>query len=207
MELTSRQNEIVAIVKEKGPITGDEIARELNISRSTIRSDLTILTMIEILGARPKVGYYYSMENKDNGLKKKIDTILVKDTMSVPVVMDENTSVYDVIVGLFLENVSSIFISQNGVLSGVVSRKDLLRTTLGKMNLSVTPVGLIMTRMPNIIYVKEDDNILDAAIKIFEHKIDSLPVVRESKSGLKCVGRFTKTNITRIFVDLVREDF
>lgn len=207
MELTSRQNEIVAIVKEKGPITGDEIARELNISRSTIRSDLTILTMIEILGARPKVGYYYSMENKDNGLKKKIDTILVKDTMSVPVVMDENTSVYDVIVGLFLENVSSIFISQNGVLSGVVSRKDLLRTTLGKMNLSVTPVGLIMTRMPNIIYVKEDDNILDAAIKIFEHKIDSLPVVRESNSGLKCVGRFTKTNITRIFVDLVREDF
>ncbi|EGY79545.1 helix-turn-helix transcriptional regulator [Peptoniphilus indolicus] len=207
MELTSRQNEIVAIVKERGPITGDEIARELNISRSTIRSDLTILTMIEILGARPKVGYYYSMENKDNGLKKKIDTILVKDTMSVPVVMDENTSVYDVIVGLFLENVSSIFISQNGVLSGVVSRKDLLRTTLGKMDLSVTPVGLIMTRMPNIIYVKEDDNILDAAIKIFEHKIDSLPVVRKSKSGLKCVGRFTKTNITRIFVDLVREDF
>ena len=54
MELTSRQNEIVAIVKERGPITGDEIARELNISRSTIRSDLTILTMIEILGARPK---------------------------------------------------------------------------------------------------------------------------------------------------------
>lgn len=207
MNLTHRQIEIINIVKEKGPITGDEIATELKISRSTIRSDLALLTMTEILGARPKVGYYYSEIKSDNDLKKKIDNIFVKDTMSMPIVMEESTSIYDVIVGLFLENVSSIFITQNGYLSGVVSRKDLLRTTLGKYDLNSTPIGLIMTRMPNIIYVTEEDSILDAAVKIFEHRVDSLPVVKKFESGLKCVGRFTKTNITTIFVDLVRENF
>lgn len=207
MELTLRQTEIVNIVKEKGPITGDEIAKELNISRSTIRSDLSILTMINILGARPKVGYYYSEITPSSNLRKKVEKILVKDRMSLPIVMDASTSIYDVIVGLFLENVSSIFITQDGYLSGVVSRKDLLRTTLGKYDLNTTPVGLIMTRMPNIIYVTEDETVISAAMKIYEHKIDSLPVVTKTKSGLKCVGRFTKTNISTIFVDLVREEY
>lgn len=207
MELSQRQTEIINIVREKGPITGDDIAKELNISRSTIRSDLSLLTMIEILGARPKVGYYYSATNSSNALKRKVNSILVKDTMSIPILMEESTNIYDVIVGLFLENVSSIFITQDGYLSGVVSRKDLLRTTLGKIDLQSTPIGLIMTRMPNIVYVKKEDSILDAAMKIFEHRIDSLPVIEETEKGFKCVGRFTKTNITTIFVDLIKEDF
>ena len=48
MKFSDRQTEIIEIVKEKGPITGDDIAEILGLSRATIRSDLSVLTMINI---------------------------------------------------------------------------------------------------------------------------------------------------------------
>lgn len=209
MDFNKRQLEIIDIVKEEGPITGDDIAGRLNLSRATIRPDLSILTMVNVLGARPKVGYFYTGKSELSVFSQKVKNMKVKDTMSLPVVMDENSSIYDVIVGLFLENMSSVFITNEGYLAGVVSRKDLLRTAMGKIDLNSTPIGLIMTRMPNIIYVEPEDSVLDAAIKIEERGVDSLPVVKEVKNDpnkLKVVGRFTKTNVNRVFVELAREN-
>ena len=66
-----------------------------------------------------------------------------------------------------------------------------------------------MTRMPNIIYVEENDSVLDSVKKLITHQIDSLPVVRvEEKKGtkiLKIVGRLTKTNITKLFMEFFIE--
>lgn len=210
MEFTQRQNKIIEIVKELGPITGDEIANKLNLSRATIRPDLTILTMVNILGARPKYGYFYTGKSGLSVFAKKVSGIKVKDTMSLPVVMDEETNVYDVIVGLFLQDMSSVFITNKGYLAGVVSRKDLLRTAMGKMDLNNTPIGLIMTRLQSIVYVEEDESVLEAAVKIEDNGVDSLPVVKAVDGDykkLKVVGRFTKTNVNRIFVELARENF
>ncbi|CDZ75108.1 CBS domain [Peptoniphilus sp. ING2-D1G] len=209
MDLTNRQLEIIEIVKKEAPITGDDIAKKLNLSRATIRPDLTILTMLNILGARPKVGYFYTGKTVFNDFSKQVKKILVKDTMSVPIVMDENISIYDVIVGLFLDNMGSVFISTDGYLAGVVSRKDLLRAALGKLDLQNTPVALIMTRMPNITYVKEDTSVIEAAKLIEEKEVDSLPVIKvvdEKTNKLKVVGRFTKTNVNSLFVELASEE-
>lgn len=207
MNLSSRQREIIGIVKKKEPITGDEIATKLNLSRATIRPDLTILTMVGILGARPKVGYFYTGKTASSFLADSIREITVEEQMSLPVVIDEDSSVYDAIVAIFLEDVGTIFTTQEGYLTGLVSRKDLLRTALGKMDVANTPVGVIMTRLPNIIYALPGDSIYDAAKKIEGHNIDSLPVVEEEEGGLVVVGRVTKTNITRLFVELGRGDF
>lgn len=209
MDFNKRQLEIIEIVKEEGPITGDDIANKLKLSRATIRPDLAILTMVNVLGARPKVGYFYTGKSELSVFSQKVKNMKVKDTMSLPVVMEESSSIYDVIVGLFLENMSSVFITNEGFLAGVVSRKDLLRTAMGKIDLNNTPVGLIMTRMPNIIYVEPEDSVLDAAKKIEERGVDSLPVVKAQKGDpnlLKVVGRFTKTNVNRIFVELAKEN-
>ena len=46
MQLTKRQDQIVHIVKEEGPITGKAIAAKLDLTRSALRSDLTVLTMM-----------------------------------------------------------------------------------------------------------------------------------------------------------------
>jgi CBS domain-containing protein len=127
----------------------------------------------------------------------------------VPVVVDESSSLYDAIVLMFLEDVGSIYVSNNGFLSGVVSRKDFIRHARGGMDLNKVPIGMIMTRMPNIIFVDEEDSVLNAAIKLIDHEIDSLPVVEKGKKdekNYKIIGRITKTTITRLFVELGKND-
>lgn len=63
IELNKRQEDILQIVKENGPITGEHIAERLNLTRATLRPDLAILTMAGFLDARPRVGYFYSGKN------------------------------------------------------------------------------------------------------------------------------------------------
>ena len=60
MELSERQEKIVEIVKDNGPITGEKIAEKLGLTRATLRPDLAILTMAGFLDARPRVGYFYT---------------------------------------------------------------------------------------------------------------------------------------------------
>ena len=205
IQLSERQEKIVDIVKEGQPITSEAIAKKLELTRATLRPDLAILTMSGILDARPKVGYFYTGKTTLSFISEKIKGIKVSDVKSIPIVVSEETSLYDAIVTMFLEDVSSIFVTNNGYISGVVSRKDFLKNAIGGTDLHKIPVGVIMTRMPNIVFVKSEDSILSAAIKLIEHEIDSLPVVEEidkDKRNYKVVGRITKTTITRLFVEL-----
>ncbi|WP_352419866.1 helix-turn-helix transcriptional regulator [Proteiniborus sp.] len=206
IQLSERQEKIIDIVRANQPITSEEIAKQLNFTRATIRPDLAILTMSGILDARPKVGYFYSGKEALSFFSEQIKNMTVSDIKSVPIVVDEQTTVYDAIVTLFLEDVGSIYVTSDGILTGVVSRKDFLKNAIGGMNLNNIPVGVIMTRMPNIITILPGENVLNAAIKIIEHQVDSLPVVEEveknNKSGYKVIGKVSKTNIVRIFVDL-----
>jgi len=88
----------------------------------------------------------------------------------------------------------------------VVSRKDLLKTTLGGHDIHKLPVGVIMTRMPNVHVTLENDSVWLAACKLLTHEVDSLPGVKEVPNDkgkdFEVVGRFSKTNLTRIFVEL-----
>ena len=59
MQLNGRQQRIVEIVKECGPITGERVASKLHLTRASLRPDLAFLTQIGLLEARPRVGYYY----------------------------------------------------------------------------------------------------------------------------------------------------
>lgn len=209
IRLNQRQETIIEIVKENEPITSEAIATKLKLTRSTIRPDLSILTMSGILDARPKVGYFHTGKTNFSYISEKIRDFKVADVKSVPVVVDESTSLYDTIVVMFLEDVGSVYITNNGLLSGVVSRKDLLKSAMGGSELNKIPIGISMTRMPNLIYAKDDDSVLDAAIKMIEHEIDSLPVVEEAGvdgKDYKVIGRITKTTITRLFVELGSND-
>lgn len=209
MLLSERQEKIIEIVKENTPITGEAIAKKLNLNRSTIRPDLTILTMSGILEARPKVGYLHSGKTPSNFLSEQIRNIRINEVKSVPIVLTETTSLYDAIVTMILEDVGTIFVIEDDFLSGVISRKDLLKSAMGGSDLTTLPVGVIMTRMPNIVYVTEEDSVLSAASKLIDHEIDSIPVVEiinEDEKKLKIIGRISKTNITRLFTELGNDD-
>jgi CBS domain-containing protein len=106
---------------------------------------------------------------------------------------------------MFLEDVGTLFVvKENKQLAGVVSRKDLLKTAMGKQDLQKIPVSIVMTRMPNIITCSPDDSLLDAAAKLIRYQVDALPVVRpmEEGDGVEVIGRITKTTITKAFVEL-----
>jgi len=205
IQLSERQEKIIDIVKANQPITSEEIAKKLNFTRATIRPDLAILTMSGILDARPKVGYFYSGKEAMSFFSEQMKNMKVSDIKSVPIVVDEQTTVYDAIVTLFLEDVGTIYVTSDGLLTGVVSRKDFLKNAIGGMDLNKIPVGVIMTRMPNIITVSSDESVISAATKIIEHQVDSLPVVEEvninNKIGYKIIGKVSKTNLVRLFVD------
>lgn len=210
IELTVRQEKIVQIVKDKGPITGESIAEQLNVTRATLRPDLAILTMAGILDARPRVGYFYSGKSTLQVIGESIKNKKVNEYKSVPILIKESTSVYDSICTMFLEDVGTLFVvNDKNHLVGVVSRKDLLRSAIGRQELEGIPVSVIMTRMPNIVVTYPDESLHTAATKLIQYQIDALPVVKVTESDQKkifeIVGRITKTSITRAYVELVEE--
>jgi len=207
IKLTKRQEEILELVKNHEPITSEHLASKLNVTRAALRPDLAILTMTGMLDAKPKVGYMYSKKGGNSIIYDSIKEIKVSEIKSKPAVISEDTIVYDAIVQLFLNDTGTIFIESNGYLVGAVSRKDFLKIALGNTDIHKVPVGIIMTRMPNIITVFDNDTAYDAARKIIEHEVDSLPVVEKfvldnGKEVFKITGKVSKTNVTRLFVKL-----
>ncbi|QAA31737.1 MULTISPECIES: helix-turn-helix transcriptional regulator [Clostridium] len=207
MKLSPRQEEIIKLVKEGQPITSEALASRLGVTRAALRPDLAILTMIGALDARPKVGYVYSEKPMNSLLYEHIANIKVKDIMSKPAFVNEETMVYDAIVNLFLTDVGTLFVESDGFLIGAVSRKDFLKIAIGGTDIHKVPVGVIMTRMPNIIFVTKEHSAYDVAKKIIEHEIDSVPVVEKvidsnDKEQYKIIGKISKTNITKLFVKM-----
>lgn len=210
IELSTRQIEIVEIVRKHAPITGEQIAQLLGVTRPSIRSDLMMLVMVGYLDAKPKVGYFLGDALKERpAVPSEVTQKLIKDVMSHPVVLRETATVSDAVVAMFLENVGSItVIDANGALAGIVSRKDLLKVTLGNPQGSAVVLTMVMTRYPNVVTVSPEENVLDAIRKMIEHQVDGLPVVipQASPSGdhsVEPVGRITKTTVTKLLFDAV----
>lgn len=207
MKLSQRQEDIIKLVKENQPITSEAIAKSIGVTRAALRADLAILTQTDILEARPKVGYAIANKPKTNSIQDMISNIKVKDIMSKPATINESTMVYDAIVFLFIDDVGTVFVENNGYLVGAVSRKDFLKISIGGTDIHKVPVGVIMTRMPNIIIGNPEDRAYDLAKKIIEHEIDSIPIVEkvlsnEGKEQYRIVGKVSKTNITKLFVKI-----
>ncbi|NLI91633.1 MAG: helix-turn-helix transcriptional regulator [Peptococcaceae bacterium] len=208
MRLSERQEKIVELVKKYSPMTGEQIASQLKLTRATLRPDLTILTMTGVLEARPRVGYFYKEDRGRSPIAERMRQLRVGDFKSIAAAVKENISIYDAVVSMFTNNVGSLIVVGEGrELKGMVSRKDILKASLGKIELHQVPIGVIMTRMPNIVMVTSDESVLDAARKIVQHQVDTLPVVdnyinEDGNAVFEVVGRFTKTNVTNLFVEL-----
>jgi DeoR family transcriptional regulator, catabolite repression regulator len=206
-QLTSRQQEIVRIVQENAPITGEHIAELLGVSRPTLRSDLAILVMLGFVDAKPKVGYFLGRAFRSPHLSdERLRRIKVKDIQSLPVVIRDRATVNDAVATLFLENVGTLIVTDDhGALMGIVSRKDLLKVMLGNAGILSMPISLAMTRA-NIITVTPEDDLVEAARKMIQHEVDSLPVIiphsnPDSAGKYEVTGRVTKTTMTRILLD------
>ena len=205
IKLSNRQEQIIKIIQENQPITGEAIADKIGLTRATLRPDLAVLSMCKIISAKPKVGYFIYEGNSNEGITDKLMSIKLSDIKSMPIVVSESTSIYDCIVTIFLENVGTLFVVENKILKGIVSRKDLLKATMGGGDFNTMPVGVIMTRVPKAVYCTEDESIIDAAEKIIEHDIDCVPIIEfDDKNRMIITGRVSKTNVTKVMLDLIK---
>ena len=205
VKLSKRQEQIAQIVREEGPVTGSAIAEHLEVTRSALRSDLSVLTMLGVLDARPNVGYYYIGLSKETQTAERLKSFLVSDVLSQAVVVSGETSLYDTIVTIFTEDVGTILVCDDSYLVGVVSRKDLLRASMGQTDSHAMPISMIMTPVSKVITVEPTDTLVEAAQKMIDYEVDCLPVVvREdvgNKKRLKVVGRVSKTTVAKVFLD------
>lgn len=190
MTLTERQHRILEIIKKKSPISGDEIAELLSLSKSALRTDFSILTKLNLVISKQNKGYIFN---------NKCTLLEVKNYMSPQNSIDIKTTVYDAIIHLFNFDLGTLVVVDKDKLAGIISRKDLLKSVLNNKNIEKTPVSIIMTRMPNIVYCFEDDSVLEAIKKLIDHEIDSLPVLRKENGKISLVGRFTKTNVMKLY--------
>ena len=205
VKLSKRQEQIAQIVREEGPVTGSAIAEHLEVTRSALRSDLSVLTMLGVLDARPNVGYYYVGLSKETQTAERLKSFLVSDVLSQAVVVSGETSLYDTIVTIFTEDVGTILVCDDSYLVGVVSRKDLLRASMGQTDSHAMPISMIMTPVSKVITVEPTDTLVEAAQKMIDYEVDCLPVViREdvgNKKRLKVVGRVSKTTVAKVFLE------
>ena len=203
MKLSQRQKEIVEIVKKNQPVSGEKISELLDVSRATLRSDLSFLTLVGILKATPKVGYTYSGSDLEtlfffDTFQKKIEDVMIS-----PVLVLHDSFIQDAIITLFMYDADVLYvIDEEKKLLGILSRKDLLRAALNA-NINVTPVAVCMTRMPHIKTCHKDLNILEAAALLQDFAIDSLPVVEDKNEG-HIIGTITKSTLLNFIIQEAR---
>lgn len=165
--------------------------------------------MAGLLDARPRVGYYATGKSPSDLFAGLLSEVTIGDEKSRPIVIEQTASVYDAVVMMFMEDVGSLIVVTEGdYIEGIISRKDLLKAAIGPKNLTELPVKVAMTRMPNIIMATADESVLRGAKRLIEHQIDTLPVVEpvvaDGQERFRVIGRFTKSNITQLFVRLAQ---
>ena len=203
MKLTKRQKEIVEIVKKDQPVSGEKISELLDVSRATLRSDLSFLTLVGILKASPKVGYTYAGSDLETLFFFDTFQKKVEDVMTSPVLVTHDSFIQDAIITLFMYDADVLYvIDEKKQLLGILSRKDLLRAALNA-NIDVTPVAVCMTRMPHIKTCHKDLNILEAAALLQDFAIDSLPVVEEQNEA-HIIGTITKSALLNFIIQEAR---
>lgn len=207
IQLTSRQLELIELVKQQAPITGEQLAEALGVSRPTLRSDLSLLVMLGILDAKPKVGYFLGNQYRSgNDPFRRLHSMKVKEVQGIPVNIPESLTVHEAVITLYMENADTLLVvSENNFFAGIITPKDLLKITLGNTGAASMPVSMVMTRYPNVVTLTPDHSVMDAIRKMSQHQLDCLPViVSDEEQGANPVvsGWVSKSTIIASIADM-----
>lgn len=188
-------------------MTGEQLAEYLGVSRPTLRSDLSLLVMLGMLDAKPKVGYFLGNTFRaSHEPLQRFHNMKVREVQGVPVNIPDTLSVHDAVITLFMENADTlIVVNEDKRFAGIVTPKDLLKITLGNAGAATIPVSIVMTRYPNIVTLVPDDTVMDAIRKMSQHQVDCLPVIMphdESGQNPVVAGWVSKSNIIALLADI-----
>jgi len=205
IQLSSRQLELLELVKKHSPVTGEQLAEYLGVSRPTLRSDLSLLVMLGLLDAKPKVGYFLGNAYRPSSeAMQRYSTMKVREVQGVPVNILESLSVHEAVITLFTENADTLLVvNEQKQFVGIVTPKDLLKITLGNAAAAAMPVSMVMTRYPNIVTLLQDESVMDAIRKMALHQVDCLPVIMpHDDGGAEVTGWVSKSSVVRLIADV-----
>jgi CBS domain-containing protein len=199
--------ELLELVKRHAPITGEQLAEYLGVSRPTLRSDLSLLVMLGLLDAKPKVGYFLGNTYRSSSEPlQQFNNMKVREVQGVPVNVPDSLSVHDAVITLFTENADTLLVvNEQKRFVGIVTPKDLLKITLGNAGAASIPVSMVMTRYPNIVTLMPDESVMEAIRKMSLHQVDCLPVIvprEEQAADPEVTGWVSKSNIIRLMADI-----
>ncbi|WP_169086649.1 CBS domain-containing protein [Paenibacillus sp. PL91] len=202
--------ELLELVKRHAPITGEQLAEYLGVSRPTLRSDLSLLVMLGLLDAKPKVGYFLGNTYRSSSEPlQQFNNMKVREVQGVPVNVPDSLSVHDAVITLFTENADTlIVVNEQKRFVGIVTPKDLLKITLGNAGAASIPVSMVMTRYPNIVTLMPDESVMEAIRKMSLHQVDCLPVIvprEEQAADPEVTGWVSKSNIIRLMADIAMD--
>ena len=142
--------------------------------------------------------------NKRSGAEPKVRDYMSEKVVSIP--LDETMKLADDIMSL--GHIRHLPVVKAGLLVGVVSQRDLLRSSLTtllehsdtdrELFQESIKVSEIMTPMARTIM--PDSPISEAARIMLKHKISCLPVVSENRDR-EMIGLITETDLLQAFLD------
>jgi CBS domain-containing protein len=123
----------------------------------------------------------------------------VADVMAFRVVtVSPNDAVQVAIARMLEENVGSVAVCEGDRLVGIFTERDVLRLAGEGPNFAEVAVGDVMTRQ--LVTLKPDDHILDAARLMGERKIRHLPVLEgENLLGMLGIREVVRALVERLW--------
>ncbi|CAH9053331.1 Inosine-5'-monophosphate dehydrogenase [Pseudoalteromonas holothuriae] len=125
---------------------------------------------------------------RDSWSEKKVSEVMHKGAVTLP----PCASIYEAAKTMSEHSVSSVIVSDNNKLLGVVTDKDLRNRVLAKALDPAKPLSCIMTKSPK--YIFEHNRVFSALHLMLKHNIHHLPVLNEH---LVPLGMLTSTDLLR----------
>ena len=123
----------------------------------------------------------------------KIKSLMIPD----PITITEKASVQDAIEVMKVNSIRHLpVVSEDKTLKGFVTLADL---KIGLIPSMVADVSLSDLMIKDPITIESDNDIEEAALLIYRHKIGGMPVVEKGK----LVGIITESDILRAFIDMM----
>lgn len=132
----------------------------------------------------------YNSKDVDVGVASmtiEIGTLVKKS----PVTLESTASIQNAAQIMSDKNVSSIMLTENDVLKGILTDRDLRRRCVAKALDVTLPVTEIMTFDP--ITMRSDDLVLHALMQMTKHNLNHLPIVDDDE----IIGMLTASDLTR----------
>jgi CBS domain-containing protein len=198
VEVIDRNGELVSILGPRNSFGERGLMRDgLALTSARATEDSVVLMLPEgelkrLISASPAFKRFFSRTRPSESRGTDLSTLKVADLMARnPVTCRPDASVQEAATLMRQKRISSLAITENGTLVGILTTRDLTARVLAEGLPSSTTVGEVMTRDP--LTLSPDSLGSDILHTMLERRIGHLPVVE----GGVIRGIITQTDLTR----------